>query len=219
MGGKETFRILPPELRAMALAGHYLQSFAIMETAINHAIGKGLNLTSLQETIVCKNVSFRDKTYILRTLISMAPIGPKSSKNYQSLMDAVTSFSTDRNMVAHDLFGPDESGEGIEFFVSKAKKELKFPKTVWSVDQTEEKSEELLAATAKIRKLADIFEKSDLIRSLVMGKTQYEPETISKLLQLGFLSPEDLQAPVAHERSRQKTSPTKARGTRQKTPD
>lgn len=206
MGGKEVFHTLPPELRAMALVGHYLQSFALMEGAMNTAIGKALKLDSIQAIIVCKNISFRDKIHILRTLVDISPIDPTTKKKHDTFLNKIANFATDRNMVAHDLFAPDESQTGIEFFVTKAKGKLQIPTTIWTVDKVEDKSEELLDAQRKLKHLSSLLARLDVVKAL-LERPQDNSSPIGSLFQLGR---EILEAPLPQsspDSANQKTNP------------
>ncbi|UFI03453.1 hypothetical protein [Roseibium aggregatum] len=211
MGGKEVFHTLPPEIRAMALAGHYLQSFALMEAAMNTAIGKALKLSSVQSVVVCKNISFRDKIHILRTLVDISPIATTEKKQHDTFLNKVAGYSADRNMVAHDLFGPDESQTGIEFFVTKAKGKLHFPTVVWSVDEVEKKSKELMNAQAKLKKMCSLFVRVDLVNALLAREKQDDAQPIAGLFSLGtqILETQQNQSPPvsASQRTNQSTNP------------
>jgi hypothetical protein len=209
MGGKEIFHSLGPEIRAMALAGHYLQSFALMENAMNRAIGKAIGLDSTQETILCKNISFRDKVHILRTFVAIAPLGDGTRKSYDTTLVKAANCSADRNMVAHELFGPDESGKAIEFLVARAKGKLQYPRVVWTVDEAEEKSDELLRTRTQLDKIGTALGEADLIKSILSDPEHWTNENVSTLFQIGALSQEDLVPPKSLDSTRQKSNRAK----------
>lgn len=186
MGGKEVFLDLPPIVRSYALAGHYLNSFASMESALNDALGAALRLDTLQRVIICKNIQLRDKTKIVRTLIELAFIPPDKKKAYDKLILSIGTMSNDRNMVAHDLFGPDEDGGGIEFLVTKANGKLAFPDVKWTVDDTEAKSDELLLVAAELRELKKDLGNADIVKALMSrSKDDTTSAPIGRLFQLG----------------------------------
>lgn len=128
------FLDLPQSLRAHALVGSYLQSWAFMEGNLDEAVGIALGLSSLSGAIVCKNIQLRDKIYILKSIIRLND----PQNNYEGDIKALTDISDlairERNMIAHNGFGPDEKGDGVRFFVMKAKGKLAFPNVRWSVD-------------------------------------------------------------------------------------
>ena len=171
MADQDAFRALPPEIRAMALAGHYLQSFALMESALNSTIGAALKLDGIQTLIVCKNIQLRDKIKILRTLVSVAFITEPARTGYDKMVARIGDVSNDRNMVAHDLFFPHHEGDGIEFLVTKATGKVQFPKHQWSVDDVEARCEELRLIAGKLKELKPLFQQSDIIKALINQKS------------------------------------------------
>lgn len=214
MGGKEVFNTLPPEIRAMALVGHYLQSFAMMESAVNSAISKALKLDPVQGIIVCKNISFRDKIHILRTLLSISPVTSAVIKTHDEMLNEVGRYSADRNMVAHELFGAHPAKGGVEFLVAKAKGKLRMPETFWTVDEVEEKSDKLLSARDKLMRLATLFGQMDVIKALIDRQAK-DGATITGLLQLGALHPEEFQPQLSPDSSSQETNPSQGPQTHQ----
>ncbi|HEY0920504.1 hypothetical protein [Devosia sp.] len=167
MAPQDAFRSLPPEIRAMALAGHYLQSFALMEAQLNDTIASALKLDTPQKLIVCKNIQFRDKQKIIRTLVSSSFMPPAEKAEYDKLLIRMGELSNDRNMVAHDLFlAPEKEGD-IEFLVTKATGKLQFPETVWTVDEVEQKCDELAGVQGKLKALSGRLSYADVIRALV----------------------------------------------------
>lgn len=164
---QDVFKTLPPELRSYALIGHYLSSFAIMESQLNSAIATALKLNALQAAIVCKNIQLRDKIKITRTLLSVSLLGGDEKKEFDKVLVRIGEVSNDRNMVAHDVFLSHKASGGVEFIVTKAAATLQFPDVFWSVDDTEARSDELLAIGEKLKALAGKFTYSDLIRALL----------------------------------------------------
>lgn len=188
MGGKEVFHDLPPIIRSYALVGHYLNSFAIMEASLNEVIACAIGLSQVQKAVLCKNISLRDKTKIARTMLSLALLSDKDKKLYDKAIVSIAGHSTDRNMVAHDLFDVDETGDGVEFFVTKAHGKLEFPETKWSVDTVEEKSEELLSLSSTLRECSRQLKHAEIIAALLATPDPQPPSgapPIGGLFQLG----------------------------------
>lgn len=127
---RETFAKLDPEIRALALVGHFLQWWSMLESKLNDALGNGLRLTQLQTTIVTKNIQLRDKINILKTLVHTRG---QEVERFKGALEEVSKLSLDRNMVAHDIFMDDDDGDGVKFLVVKAKGKLAFPNTRWSI--------------------------------------------------------------------------------------
>lgn len=208
-----SFLNLPPNLRAYALAGLYLQSFALMEGNLNATIGAALKLSSEQRFILTKNLQLRSKLMSLRTLVSVAPLPPEKRAAYDKLLQRIGTISDDRNMVAHDVFGPDDQGDGIEFLVTKASGKLTFPDVRWSVQDTLDKSEELGAISEQLKKLKSDLSQSDLIRALARHPNAlaslYQPP-IDGLPALGSQGEAPPQPPSDPSSTPQETTDAKA---------
>ena len=127
-------RSLDADNRTFALVGRFLQAWALMESQMSHAIAKALGLTDLQEVVLQKNTQFRDKTNILKTLVAMSYFGETEAARLIKLIGQIYDYSTNRNMMAHDLFMPSEKTDGVEFLVVKARGTLQFPTVDWTVD-------------------------------------------------------------------------------------
>ena len=124
---------LPPHIRARALVGYYLQSWAYMEADLNEAVGDALGLSNLQRTIVCKNMQLSNKLHVLKCVLTLE-FHPNSCAEDLKALDAISKLSADRNMIAHDMFFDDDKGNGVKFLVMKAKGKLSYPETRWSID-------------------------------------------------------------------------------------
>lgn len=138
-----SFRELTPHMRCYALVGYYLSKWALMESKLNSTVYRALGLTVLQGAIVTHNVQLRDKINIAKSILAMEIFNLKDREAYTKVMKRIATLSTDRNMVAHDPFLPDEKGDGVVFFVIKAKGKIQFPDAVWSISKFDEKAEEL----------------------------------------------------------------------------
>lgn len=150
---------LPPPLRTRLLIGTYLQSWSFMETDLNDAIQVALGLNSLQGVIVCKNITLRDKIYILKSIITLND----RKKIYESEVDALSEIADiagkERNMIAHDAFVPDKEGDGVRFLVMKAKGKLVFPDSRWSIADFQEKLQNLDRLSSILQSIAERFRK------------------------------------------------------------
>lgn len=187
MDGPIDFKALPPDTRAVALVGSYMQSFASMELALNDAIESALGLTGLQGIMVCKNMQFRDKVHLLKSAVDLLISDEGDAE--QRTIDAVAKASTDRNTVAHELFLPDKKGNGVNFLVVKAKGKIKFPKIRWSIADFEDKinnlhrlGSEISAIGAKLLKLNHMFADAKIV-------------PMNKLSELGLLSSQSPHTP------------------------
>jgi hypothetical protein len=127
---------LDPETRCFALVGQFMQAWALMESSLHNAIGAALSIEITSLKILCANIEFGAKIYILRTLIDVSPIFPKEEKGkLQTTLRELAEYAKLRNMVAHNPFQPDESKKGVEFLVVKARGKYEVPKEVWPDDR------------------------------------------------------------------------------------
>jgi hypothetical protein len=127
------FRNLEPNMRALALIGHFLQSWAMVEHQLNNAITTALDLETLPGLIVVKNVQLRDKVHIAKTAIQMSLIPPADKLEFKKLIEQISKFSMKRNIVAHEIFLASDKGDGVKFLITKANGDLKFPDESWGL--------------------------------------------------------------------------------------
>jgi hypothetical protein len=130
------FQDLDPETRCFALVGQFMQAWAVMESSLHNAIGAALRVEITGLKILCANIEFGAKLYILRTLIDVSPIFPKEEKRkLQATLRELAEYAKLRNMIAHNPFQPDESKKGVEFLAVKARGKYELPKEVWLDEQ------------------------------------------------------------------------------------
>lgn len=148
------FHSLDPETRAFALVGCFLAQWAIMESNIREAMGKALGLDQIQVAIINANIQLRDKIHIVRTAVDISPIYPETEKErYKKVLMDISDYSHNRNMMAHGMFGPSTSSDGVEFFVTKAKGKLVFPDVNWSMSKFNEEYERIKDFADELRNL------------------------------------------------------------------
>ena len=124
---------LDPETRCYALVGQFLQCWSEMEFSLQKSIGDALNVEDEKLLILSANLRFRDKTNVLRTLVDVAHgfTDAEKTEKKKKLHD-LAEYSSSRNMVAHDRFGPDPSETGVRFYTVKAKGTYSVPDIVWT---------------------------------------------------------------------------------------
>ena len=92
-----------------------------------------------QTFVLSTNVQLRDKIHICKTLTWLSKdLGDAEKVTAKALLNSVRDRTPLRNMMAHDLFWPSSESDGVEFNVIKAKGELSFPDTVWTISKFEE---------------------------------------------------------------------------------
>ena len=112
------FRALDKEVCAVALVGQYLQAWALMENSLNKLIEGALKLDNLSGLILTKNIQFRDKINIAKTLVDQSFMYPNSDiLKYKKALKRVGAISVDRMIIAHDAFYAEPDGDGVRLFV------------------------------------------------------------------------------------------------------
>ena len=115
------FAALDPETRCAALVGQFLKQWSAMEIELHEAIRVAMKLDDTMRAILCANVHLRDKIHILRTIISVSALDDTTKTYYKKKLENLGDFSLHRNMMAHDTFNPDDSGDGVVFSPVKSK--------------------------------------------------------------------------------------------------
>lgn len=176
---------------ATRLVGTYLHHWANMELRLNALIGKALRLEPVAEAIICANLKFTDKIHIAKTTVSIAPLLADDDRTaFTKRLNQIKTESATRNMLAHNAFGPlDRETLTVEFLVTKAKGDLKFPDVHWTEEMFHEKFRWLVDASDM---LGEMCEKVAIIprNSLANALLQFAPTPDTEPLRMvGLLSP------------------------------
>lgn len=161
---------LPRDTRAFTLVGMYLQSWAVMESQLNRTLSRTLGLDTLQGIVVTRNIQMRDKINIVKSLIHLVVINDATRSRYLKLLERIGGLSGDRNTVAHDMFDHDEDGDGVRFYVTKAKGKLQFPNVRWSIDVFTEKCFELYDIHKHLRQLDNVLDSDKIARAFATAQ-------------------------------------------------
>ncbi len=150
------FKSLSPEIRAYALIGQFLKCWSDLEQQIHEAIGAALGLDETRRYILCANLQLKDKVNVLRTLVQQSsfPLDVKECINKE--LTAILDYPY-RNMIAHDAFGPDLSGDGVVFLPVKAKKEFSRLRDIWSIDKFKKEMEAIAERAENVARLKARF--------------------------------------------------------------
>jgi hypothetical protein len=150
------FKDLDPDIRAYALIGQFLKRWSELEQQIHEAIGAALGLDETRRYILCANLQLKDKVNVLRTLVQQSsfPIDVKVCTNKE--LTTIQNY-THRNMIAHDSFEPDLSGDGVVFFPVKAKKEFSRPLEKWGIEKFKEEGKAIAEIAENVARLKARF--------------------------------------------------------------
>jgi hypothetical protein len=157
------FHKLDKETRAVALVGTFLQCWALLESALNQALGKGLGLSRLELAVTASNIQLRDKIHILRTIadLTLSDIMGLKTAADKTLVE-IGNKAPIRNMMAHDGFSASEDGQGVKFFVVKAKGSLKIPDVVWDTAKFQAEFSDISRLTGEVQNVGSGLESSPL---------------------------------------------------------
>jgi hypothetical protein len=122
------------QIKSFALVGTFLQKWAHMEQHMHLAIAAATKLSPLMNTIICSNLTLREKLNILRTTVDTSDIEPEERKAlFKSTLRDIGEFSMVRNTLAHDLFYTGKNNVGIAFMPIKAKGNFDSSIVQWTV--------------------------------------------------------------------------------------
>jgi hypothetical protein len=138
---------------ACLLVGRFMYQFALLEAAVDNAIGNLLRIRSLENQILVRNIEFSRKINILKSAVSLG--GKKEEKG--RLLNRIAKVSEIRNVIAHNVFGPDKGG--IRFLTVAAKSELKFPETFYTEERFGEMIREMIGLGTKLDAMVKEIEK------------------------------------------------------------
>ena len=142
--------------QACLYVGLFMHHFSLLESSLNNGVGALLGINGPEQAIATANMNFYAKIHIVKAAVDLKGGDAEWAKDIQQIAD----FSILRNIVVHNVFGPNANG-GIQFLTVKAKGKLSFPETIWSITDFERHF-----ATAKsLRfKLDDILSKLEARR-------------------------------------------------------
>ena len=115
----------PDEPEAHRLVGKFLQSYAVVEQALDAGIGKLLELEGAKNDIVCSSIPVAKKIGVLFSaegILSEVPDAERK-KRLNKLWSEIEKLNQQRVMFAHNSFSSDGKG-GVSFRRVVAKKKL-----------------------------------------------------------------------------------------------
>ncbi len=131
-----------------------------MELCLHDAVGAGLRLHSLTQFIVCANLHLKDKINILQCVVDVSGLPDKDRDRFKKRLTELSTYSSIRNMIAHDTFRTEGSGNGVEFLLVSAKRKFSLPTEVWTKDRFKKEGEKVEAFAIDWIALRDALKKS-----------------------------------------------------------
>jgi hypothetical protein len=106
---------------SFALVGEFLHHWSQMEQTLHVCVSAGTKLDALMNTVMCANLTIREKLNIVRTLVDISSIEDGLKADFKKLLRDVGDYSTMRNMLVHDPFMIGEDAPAVYFMTVKAK--------------------------------------------------------------------------------------------------
>jgi len=153
------FASLDPETRCYALVGQLLCKFTELETCLNAAIQAAMRVHDLMRFILCANLTLQQKVAVLRATLSVSDLPTTEYDYFKSTLDMISDkIIPKRNMIAHDFFQPDATGNGVQFLHVKAKSNFQLPSTIWSSTDFQDLGREIVRISTAVAKLRDALQ-------------------------------------------------------------
>lgn len=149
----------PSQIQSLALVGEFLHKWSYMEQTIHLAISAATKLDPLMNTIICSNLTIREKLNILRTLVDTSNIEPGERKAaFKSMLRDIGEYTPSRNMIAHDFFMLGANAPSIAFMPIKAKGKFDTPYVIWHEADFKREYEKIDAFTNELMQLTVALE-------------------------------------------------------------
>jgi hypothetical protein len=164
----------PSETQSLALVGEFLRKWSHMEQTIHLAISCATNLDPLMNTIICANLTIREKLNVLRTIVDVSDLTGEDQAQFKSMLRDIGEYTPNRNMIAHDWFLPLSDHCAVGFMPIKAKGRFATPTIIWDKDdfdleyrKIEAFTEQLLQLTVRLEHASFNVDKLDLPMRIV----------------------------------------------------
>jgi hypothetical protein len=136
--------------------GRFQYHFSRIERALNLCIAKLFDLSEISADIVCANIDFVKKVYIVRSQV-IVQFKDKDNAVVDLLGKIYGINEPDRQIVIHSTFEPDDV-DGVRFTRLIAKKGLDRPKQVWSKKKFEDLFTKMDTLAGELERLVNEIE-------------------------------------------------------------
>src|SRR6266403_3842070 len=116
---------------SFALVGEFLHRWSQMEQMLHLCISAGTKLDAVMNTVICANLTIREKLNIIRTLVDISSIEDGSKADFKKLLRDIGDYSTVRNMLVHDPFMIGEDAPAVYFMTVRAKGSFDTPSVLF----------------------------------------------------------------------------------------
>ena len=120
----------------------------------------------------------------------MSYLSKDDKQKYAKLIDDISSFSSKRNIVAHEFFLSSEDGNSVEFVIIKANGKLQFPDEKWTVADFSAHFSTMDGFYYELKSLTDKLGKSSVLRALEDIHSREPTRSLADLGLGGLLSPQ-----------------------------
>jgi hypothetical protein len=145
---------LDPEISSLALVGRFLKRVCDLEEKLNEAIACILSIDDTKRFILCANIQFRSKIYILRSFARNSSLADSDKEQFESELLKMADLYGDRNTIAHQYFKLAPDDDGIIFSIVPRKggpAPLETPWTKTKFDELDNLLEGLLVTAMRLR--------------------------------------------------------------------
>lgn len=131
--------------------GRFMCFWSTLEVELNNSISDLFGLEGIRERIITTNMSVREKINVIVTTLQEYCSQEKWYSDAKQTMARIGSLSEDRNIAAHHMFYPKDTGDAVVFLVVRARGKVKFPDIVWSINDFDRKCDEIEVAHRQLR--------------------------------------------------------------------
>jgi hypothetical protein len=145
---------LTPETSSLALVGRFLKRVCDLEEKLNEAIAGILNIDDTKRFILCANIQFRNKIYILSSFVRNSSLTDSDKEQFVAELTKMGNLYSDRNTIAHQYFKLAPAGDGIIFSIVHVKggtAPLETPWTKTKFDDLDNLLDGLMATATRLR--------------------------------------------------------------------
>jgi|GEM_PF-6610156 len=187
--------------------GRFFHTWSLLESQINHIIRLLFKLNAINAAIICANIQFRDKVFVIQTAMALQDrnSNEESQRKIRKVANRIARLSKSRNLLAHTGFTATKD-RLVVFYKIEAKGNFDVPDVYWSEKDFECKREAILRVMDVLEELSrDIESKASILARVLMERPM---QGIAGLGLLGpHLHPQEALPDSQEGSSNRETSP------------